>query len=212
MYKTFNFQKIDHDIYVTTMDASTVRQNIRQCNRCKSIWHIVQDCPFAEDGVVAPGTRQAQTTVQPTKNNQWFSEILQPDDRVRSIAWRELFAVVIKCRIWGHLFVGRRMLLYCDNQSVVEIVNSGTSRCPLVMCLVRSLYFLAGRFNVDVKLRHVPGLDNKAADLLSRDAVQDFLAHYGACYVNEPTMASHDFYMHICFHASRWRMCATGVV
>ena len=125
--------------------------------------------------------------------NQWYSERLRPAERLRSIAWRELFAVVVACRIWGHLFIGRRMLFYCDNQSVVEIVNSGSSKCQLVMCLVRSLYYLAVRFNFDIKLRHVPGLDNKAADWLSRDAVSDFLEHYGDSYVRERSLVSRDF-------------------
>ena len=64
MSKSFNFNVIDNDIYVTTMDASTSRQNICQCSRCKSIWHVVQDCPFAEAGTLAPGPRPSSTTAR----------------------------------------------------------------------------------------------------------------------------------------------------
>jgi hypothetical protein len=59
MSRSFDFNVLDNDIYVTTMDSSTTRQNIRQCSRCKSIWHVVTDCPFAEGGAMAQGPRQA---------------------------------------------------------------------------------------------------------------------------------------------------------
>ena len=58
MRRSFQFDNIDHDIYVTTMDSTTVRQNIRNCNRCKSIWHVLKDCPFQEGDPMASGTRQ----------------------------------------------------------------------------------------------------------------------------------------------------------
>jgi hypothetical protein len=58
MNKSFEFNIIDNDIYITTMDSSTARQNIRNCARCKSIWHVIKDCPFAEAGTLAPGARQ----------------------------------------------------------------------------------------------------------------------------------------------------------
>jgi len=61
MSHSFEFQTIDNDIYVTTMDNSTVRQNIKCCSRCKSIWHSVPDCPFAESGPMAQGPRQPST-------------------------------------------------------------------------------------------------------------------------------------------------------
>jgi hypothetical protein len=46
MTKSFNFNLIDHYIYVSCMDAATTRTNVKQCARCKSIWHGTKDCPF----------------------------------------------------------------------------------------------------------------------------------------------------------------------
>ena len=63
IHNSFDFHVIDHDIYITTMDASTARQNIRNCSGCKSIWHVLKDCPFSTAGPLAPATRQ-QTTQQ----------------------------------------------------------------------------------------------------------------------------------------------------
>jgi hypothetical protein len=60
MNKSFEFQCLDNDIYVTTMDATTIKPNVKNCNRCKSIWHIAKDCPFSEEGALVPATRQTQ--------------------------------------------------------------------------------------------------------------------------------------------------------
>jgi hypothetical protein len=68
MDRSFNFDSIDHNIYVTTMDSTTVRQNVRNCARCKSIWHVIKDCPFSEDGSVAASPRQATTSARPQAN------------------------------------------------------------------------------------------------------------------------------------------------
>ena len=76
---------------------------------------------------------------------------------------------------------------------MVSIVNSGTSKCQLVMSLVRALFHVAVRYNFDIRLRHVPGLDNTAADLLSRDEVGKFRALFAGQYESAPSLASRDF-------------------
>ena len=106
----------------------------------------------------------------------WFAQHLTPAQQQRSIAWKELYAVVVACRRWGAHFKGQRILLHCDNQSVVAIVNSGTSKCELIMTLVRLLFDVAVSNNFDLKLIHVPGVENVAADMLSRGRVKDYLA------------------------------------
>jgi hypothetical protein len=53
MSLSLEFNHIDHDLYITTMDSSSARTNVKQCTRCKSIWHSLQDCPFQDD-IVAP--------------------------------------------------------------------------------------------------------------------------------------------------------------
>ena len=109
---------------------------------------------------------------------RWYADRLSPCEILMSIAWRELLAVVIACRIWGNLLTGKRLMLYCDNESVVRIVNSGSSKCLHVMHLVQSLFSVAVDYNFDVRLRHVPGVKNVAADLLSRGELEKFKTIY----------------------------------
>jgi hypothetical protein len=109
---------------------------------------------------------------------RWFSRPLSSFEESSSICCRELLAVVAACYCWGSLLAGRRVLLECDNESVVHCVNNGTSKCVNVMSLVRKLFFVAAIFNFDIRLIHVAGVDNVAADLLSRLKVAEFLGEF----------------------------------
>jgi hypothetical protein len=111
----------------------------------------------------------------------WFAQEFTTEHSRRSIAWRELYAVVVACRLWGPLLTGRRMLLQCDNESVVSIVNTGTSKCDLVMELVRSLFDTVVQHNFDLKLVHIPGVDNIAADMLSRGHIDLYKSTFVNC-------------------------------
>jgi hypothetical protein len=59
--------------------------------------------------------------------------------------------------------------------------------------LVRALYHIAVQHNFDVKLVHVPGVENVEADLLSRGLLARFKSLYGNCYHKLPPATSRDF-------------------
>lgn len=54
-----------------------------------------------------------------------------------------------------------------DNQAVVQVVKSQTSRNARDMQLVRSLVLMCLQLNVLFKAKHVPGLDNSIVLFLS---------------------------------------------
>ena len=85
-----------------------------------------------------------------------------------SIEWQELFPIVVACSIWHLFLAGKRLQFWCDNQSVVSIINSGHSKVPRIMELVRKLVLLSRQHNFLVRARHVPGVSNEVADALSR--------------------------------------------
>ena len=66
----------------------------------------------------------------------------------------------------------RRIQFDCDNQSVVAIINSGTSKDNHIMQLVRELFLCAARMNFTIIEKHVPRKDNNIADSLSRFNMQ----------------------------------------
>ena len=98
--------------------------------------------------------------------NQWepgFVETFNP-----SIEYLELFALTAAVLTWGYQLKNRRIIVFCDNASVVSMVNSTSSTCKNCMHLIRLLVLSGLVDNRRVFARHVRGLDNKLADSLSR--------------------------------------------
>ena len=112
-------------------------------------------------------------------NGKWFQgrwphHLLINKSTGISIEWQELFPIVIACALWHPHFSGKRLQFWCDNKSVVAIINSGHSKAPRVMDLVRFLVLISMKHNFLVRARHVPGVSNAIADALSRFQVQRF--------------------------------------
>lgn len=63
---------------------------------------------------------------------------------------------------------GKRIVLRCDNISVVAIINKQSSKCPLIMKLVRFFVLQCLKNNLLFSARNVPGKENIIADALSR--------------------------------------------
>ena len=59
------------------------------------------------------------------------------------ITIKELLPIVLACAIWGKYWKGQRLVCYCDNAVVVAIINSGSSKKPLAMHLMRLLFFVS---------------------------------------------------------------------
>ena len=55
-----------------------------------------------------------------------------------------------------------------DNTQVLFAVNSGRSKCDDSMKLLRRIFWLTVKFNCHLFASHVRGVDNIAADCLSR--------------------------------------------
>ena len=96
------------------------------------------------------------------------------DPASRSMPYLEFLAVVYAAAAWGHLWHRKRILFHCDATAAVCSMNSGTSRSPAIMTLVRGLHALCAQHNFDFRSAHIPGARNVAADALSRDAMQEF--------------------------------------
>ena len=85
-----------------------------------------------------------------------------------SIEYLELFAVTVGILNWIKLFANRRVVLFCDNESVVYMINNSTSSCKNCMILMRIIVAECIARNVRVFAKHVRTKDNGKADALSR--------------------------------------------
>ena len=91
-----------------------------------------------------------------------------------SIAFLELFPVVVAMDLWGHHWTNMKIKLWTDNQAVVSILNKQTSPCPDIMQLVRKLVLLALSNNIMFRAYYVEGVLNGISDALSRFQGQRF--------------------------------------
>ena len=85
-----------------------------------------------------------------------------------SIAYLELYAVCVGIYIWSDKFRNSRVVLHCDNSSVMQMVNNTTSGCPKCMHLVRMLVLRGLEYNFRIFARYISTKSNDLVDSLSR--------------------------------------------
>ena len=85
-----------------------------------------------------------------------------------STNFQEIFAVYTAVTIWAAKLCNKQILIHCDNETVVAVINSGTCKNNRIMDVVRSMFFVCAKNNISLFAKHVPGLDNATADALSR--------------------------------------------
>ena len=103
---------------------------------------------------------------------QWEDEFIQECNP--SINYLELFAVAVAVINWIHNYANRKVTLFCDNMSVVYMVNNSSSRCKNCMVLIRIMVLHCMLHNVQLSAKHVDGKLNVYADLISRMKYREF--------------------------------------
>ena len=85
-----------------------------------------------------------------------------------SISELECFAVILALRVWGEILTGRRLVLKCDNEATVHVVNSGRARNQFTQACLREILFWCAKWQLQIFVQHVSGESNRVADLCSR--------------------------------------------
>lgn len=99
-----------------------------------------------------------------TARGFWVSK-----DRDQHITFKELKAVRMAVECFLQELQGRRVLLHEDNQAVVHILTSLTSRSPALMTELRKLWFLMDSNGISIRPRYIQSAANIWADRLSRE-------------------------------------------
>ena len=68
--------------------------------------------------------------------------------------------------------------VHCDNQAVVDVVNSGYSKHQRVQHLLRCLFFITAHADIMLHAVHIPGAENGLADAISRNNLSSFLLRH----------------------------------
>ena len=110
-------------------------------------------------------------------DSEWFA-LQWKEDFIRkkkpSINYLELYALSIGILSWTHRYGNQPITIFCDNMSVVYMVNNGTSRCKNCMVLLRLITLHCMIHNVEIFVEYINTKFNKYADFLSRMQYQEF--------------------------------------
>ena len=90
------------------------------------------------------------------------------------ISIKELVPVVIAAALWGRSWYRQRICFHVDNMGVVGILQKRSARSPVTHHLLRCLYFYSAFFQFEYNAEHIPGIENIAADALSRNNINLF--------------------------------------
>ena len=104
-------------------------------------------------------------------NKNWIAGTWEKEFFVKekpSIEYLELFVLVAGVLTYDTSLKDCRIIVFCDNQAVVHMVNQITSGCKNCMVLIRMLTLNGLKFNRRVSARYISTLDNDLADALSR--------------------------------------------
>jgi len=104
----------------------------------------------------------------------WFSAPWPSDLVLDNIAVLELFAVYTAICLWKSKLGNKQILFFSDNEALVHVWSSGSSRCKPLMAIVQALFFLYVGHNIFVSIKHIPGYTNVLAGSLSRLQVRRF--------------------------------------
>ena len=70
--------------------------------------------------------------------------------------------------MWGSQWAGSHILFFCDNAAVVQVVDTGKTRDPLLATCLRNIWMITAIYDIKISIKHIAGSKNIISDLLSR--------------------------------------------
>ena len=103
---------------------------------------------------------------------QWDEDFIVKQDP--SINYLELYALTCAVYLWLPKYQNTNIIIYCDNESVVHMINSTSSKCVNCMALIRLIVLQGLTNNTCISAHHVKGELNIWADSLSHLKYKQF--------------------------------------
>ena len=103
-------------------------------------------------------------------NTEYWSEPLPRflQDPKLPIHQKEFWALIVAAKLWGDQWSGRSIVLFCDNDSVVETIEKRKPRDPMLASLLREFLFIVVSKKFHPVIRKIESKRNAIADFLSR--------------------------------------------
>ena len=97
-----------------------------------------------------------------------------PADAPKNIAVLELIPIVLAAMLWGNHWTGKCILFHTDSMAAHCSAESLLPRDPHLASLIRELAIISIEHDFHFQTKHLPGKQNVAADLLSRNRHAEF--------------------------------------
>ena len=161
------FNKLDHMIRLIT----AFRADMEWCHVFTSSWNgvsLMRDATFNSPSVEIWSDASCGCGCGAWWRCNWFQVRWEdwPAFGRGSIIAKELLPIIVATAIWGPQWVG---VCHCHNEGVVAALKGGY---PTLAHMLRCLFFLEAKFDVLLSARHIPGVENGAADSISRNVLQ----------------------------------------
>ena len=79
-----------------------------------------------------------------------------------------MLSVSVACKLWGHMWKGKSITIYCDNLPTVCVINAGKSKDVFLLKCLMELCFISAVFEYKIRAVHLTSKENRLSDLLSR--------------------------------------------
>ena len=86
----------------------------------------------------------------------------------KDINQRELATIMVALKLWGEKLQNKRLKILCDNKASVDVMKSGRAKNAYMQKCLREIVFITATKEIEVFPRHIEGVNNRDADLLSR--------------------------------------------
>lgn len=99
--------------------------------------------------------------------DSWFQLQWEANTFYLPIVLKELLPIVVATVVWGSAWQAQKILCHCDNQAVVTVLRSRTSKHPHIMHMLRCLFFIEASYGFELASAYINSRANYLADDLS---------------------------------------------
>ena len=85
----------------------------------------------------------------------------------------EMLNVLVAVRVWANQWNGKTIVIACDNQAVVSVINTGKTKDVVLAAIARNIATEVALSDINLRLIHILGKNNIVADSLSRYYTSD---------------------------------------